>query len=318
MYTSKLSQAIKDDTGFVRMHIPTIQTGVDIMRQDQESIKYRRLLDWISSTNYPTQQSDIIERRQKGTGQWFLDALELAQWLKETKATLFCPGIPGAGKTMMAAIAIDYLLKLARNNLHGIAYVYCNYKNQKQQDASSILAAILKQLVQGRPSIMKPIEQLHQQHAGRGTKPSLDEIFSVLRDVIAHYPVVYIVIDALDECRDSDGTRRQILSKIRDLQAREDVRLMATSRFIPEIEDEFRGALSLEVRASNKDVKRFVAGQTYRLPSRIQRDLVLQNLIQEKIVEAADGMYVSYPVLSHDIELITIGSFLLAYTQTRF
>lgn len=220
MHTSKLSQAIKDDTGFVRIHVPAIQIEVDTMRQDQDSMKHRRLLDWISSTNYPTQQSDIIERRQGGTGQWFLDTPKLARWLKEVKATLFCPGIPGAGKTMITAIAIDYLLTLAQNNLHGIAYVYCNYKNQKQQDACSILAAILKQLVQGRPSIMKSIEQLHQQHAGRGTKPSLDKIFSALRDVIAHYPAVYIVIDALDECRDSDGTRRQILSKIRDLQAR--------------------------------------------------------------------------------------------------
>ena len=218
----------------------------------------------------------------------------------------------------MTAIAIDYLLKSRQNDLHGTAYVYCNYKNQKQQDASNMLAAILKQLIQGRPSTIKSVGQLHQQHAGRGTKPSLDEIFSVLQDVLAHYPIVYIVIDALDECQDSDGTRRQILSKVRALQASGDVRLMVTSRFIPEIEDEFKEALSLEVRATNEDVKRFVAGQTYRLPKRIQRDLVLQDLVQKKIVEAADGMYVPCPLLSYDIKLIIIGSFSLACTLTRF
>lgn len=74
------------------------------------------------------------------------------------------------------------------------------------------------------------------------------------------------MIDALDECRDSDGTRSQFLTKLRDLQARGDVRLLATSRFVPEIVDEFRGALKLEVRASNEDVKCFVVGQIYRLP----------------------------------------------------
>ena len=288
------------------------------MRQDQDSVKHRRLLDWISSTDYPAQQSDIIKRRQEGTGQWFLDAPKVARWLKEAGATLFCPGIPGAGKTMIVAIAIDHLLELAQNSSHGIAYVYCNYKSQKEQNASSILAAILKQLIQGRPSIVEPVERLYQQHANRGTKPSLDEMSSVLQDMLVHYPTVYIVIDALDECRDNNGTRRQVLSKIRDLQARGDVRLMATSRFIPEVVEEFRGALKLELRASNDDVRRFVAGQTYRLPRCIQRDLALQNLIQEKIVEAVDGMYVSCSVLSNDMNLITVGSFSLVYTQTLF
>ncbi|KAF2192220.1 hypothetical protein K469DRAFT_716724 [Zopfia rhizophila CBS 207.26] len=132
----KLSQAIKDDTSFVRTHVPVIQSGVDKIRQDQDSARHRRLLEWISPTDYPAQQSDIIKRRQEGTGQWFLDAPEVARWLSEPKGTLFCPGIPGAGKTMVAAIAIDHLLKLVQNNSHGVAYVYCNYKAQEERDAS--------------------------------------------------------------------------------------------------------------------------------------------------------------------------------------
>jgi len=171
--------------------------------------------------------------------------------------------------------------------------VYCNYKAQKEQDASSMLAAILKQLVQARPSIIEPVERLHQQHTGQGTRPSLDEISSALRDVLVHYPTVHIVIDALDECRDTDGARRQFLARLRELQAGRDVRLMATSRFIPEIVDEFREALRLEVQASEEDVKRFVVGQTYRLPKCIQRDSALQNMVQDKIVEAVGGMYAS-------------------------
>lgn len=156
-----------------------------------------------------------------------------------------------------------------------------------------MLAAILKQLVQARPSIIEPVERLHQQHTGQGTRPSLDEISSALRDVLVHYPTVHIVIDALDECRDTDGARRQFLARLRELQAGRDVRLMATSRFIPEIVDEFREALRLEVQASEEDVKRFVVGQTYRLPKCIQRDSALQNMVQDKIVEAVGGMYAS-------------------------
>jgi DNA-binding transcriptional regulator YbjK len=104
----------------------------------------------------------------------------VSRWLNEAKATLFCPGIPGAGKTMVAAIAIDHLLNTAQNSAHGTAYVYCNYKAQEEQDVSSMLAAVLKQLVSGRPSAVEHIERLHQKHAGWGTKPSLDEITNAL------------------------------------------------------------------------------------------------------------------------------------------
>jgi hypothetical protein len=166
--------------------------------------------------------------------------------------------------------------------------VYCNYKAREEQDVSSLLAAILKQLVQGQLLTVDHMERLYEKHSSRGTKPSLDEICGALRDVLAFYQSVYIVIDALDECR--EDTRRQFVAKLRDLQAIQDVRLLATSRFIPDIEDAFRGAPKLEVQASREDVKRFVAGQTYRLPPCIQRSTALQEMVQEQIVDAADGM----------------------------
>jgi Cdc6-like AAA superfamily ATPase len=291
---SKLSQAIKDDTNFVRTHVPALQSGVDKIQQDQADAKHGKVVEWISPTDYPAQQSDIIHRRQKGTGQWFLDAPEFARWLGEPKGTLYCPGIPGAGKTMAAAIAIDHLLQSVQSSSVGVAYVYCNYKAQEEQGASSMLAAVVKQLVQARPSATEPVERLYKQHANRGTKPSLEEIFSALREVVAKYSIVYIVVDALDECRDSDGTRSQFLAKLRELQGGQDVRLMATSRFIPEIEAEFQTAVRLEMRASDEDVRRFVVGQMYRLPKCIQRDPALQNMVEEKIPERVDGMSVAW------------------------
>jgi hypothetical protein len=148
MLRSQLSQAIKDDTNFVRSHVPAIQSGVGEIQQEQADAKHGKIVEWISATDYPAQQSDIIRRKQEGTGQGFLNAPEFAKWLGEPKGTLFCPGIPGAGKTMVAAIAIDHLLKSAQSSSVGIAYLYFNYKAQEEQGVSSLLAAIVKQLVQ--------------------------------------------------------------------------------------------------------------------------------------------------------------------------
>ncbi|KAL5374684.1 hypothetical protein DPSP01_011775 [Paraphaeosphaeria sporulosa] len=287
----KLSQAIKDDTNILRLHVPAIHAGVDKIQQEQVDAKHIKMVEWISPTEYPAQQSDIIGRRQEGTGQWFLDAPEFTRWIGVPRGALFCPGIPGAGKTMVAAIAIDHLLNSAQSSSVGVAYVYCNYKVQAEQDASSMLAAITKQLLQGRPSMVEPVERLHKQHTNRGTKPSPEEIFGALREIVAKYSTVYIVVDALDECRGNDGNHRLFLAKLRSLQAGHDVRLLATSRFIPEIEVEFKQTERLEVRASNEDVRRFVVGQMYRLPKCIQRDRTLQKMVEEEIPERVDGMF---------------------------
>jgi hypothetical protein len=189
---------------------------------------------------------------------------------------------------MVAAITIDHLLNSVQNNAYGIAYVYCNYKSQADQDVTSMLAAILKQLVQGRPSTLGSVEQLHQKYAKQGTKPSLNDIYSALQEVLAQHTYSCIVIDALDECQNE--TRRQLTATLCKLQKGADVRLMATSRFIPDIEKALTQSLKLEVRGSVGDVKRFVAGQIHRLPRCVQRNAALREIVQEKIVEAVDGM----------------------------
>lgn len=261
-----------------------------MMQQDQARARDEKLLEWISPTDFPAQQSDFMARRQEGTGQWFLNAPEFGNWLQGPNKTLFCPGLPGAGKTMLTAIAIDHLLKLAYSGPVGVGYVYCNYKTQMDQNTAGLLAAILKQLVQARPSLVEPVKRMYEKHTKRQTRPSLEEIVGALQSVLTNYSTVYVAVDALDECSDQDGTRRQFLAKLRDLQNRTDLRILATSRFIPDVMNGFSGAAKLEVRASEEDVKQFVVGQTYRLPKCIQRDDALQDMVQDKIVQAVDGM----------------------------
>ena len=113
-------------------------------RKDQ---RHRLITDRISTTDFPLQQSDFIARREEGTSQWFLESSILTTWLQKLKSSLFCPGIPGAGKTILAAIMIDHISKKELSDSVGLAYIYCNYKTQADVNMSSLLAAIVKQLV---------------------------------------------------------------------------------------------------------------------------------------------------------------------------
>jgi hypothetical protein len=282
---SKLSQAIGK--------------GVDAIQQDQNRHRHDEVLEWISPTDFPAQQSDFIARKQEGTGLWFLESTVFMEWIHGSKKTLFCPGIPGAGKTMMAAITIDYLLRTVQRNNISVAYLYCNYKAQADQTTTNLLAAILKQLVQAQLSMLKPVVCLYDHHASRGTKPSLEEIFSALQSVLASHSSVYLVVDAFDECSDKEGVRSQLLDKLHALQSKTDLHLMVTSRFIPEIINKFHSVPTLEVRANEVDIKQFVKGQIYLLPNCVQRDDLLQAMVQKKLVEAVDGMLVYYSLLEN-------------------
>jgi hypothetical protein len=90
---------------------------------------------------------------------------------------------------------------------------------------------------------------------------------------------MFIVVDALDECPDRDGTRSRLIDELHKLQAKIDLRLLFTSRFISEITLKFESNSMLEVRASEKDVRCFVTGQIPRLLKCIQRDEELKNTV---------------------------------------
>jgi Cdc6-like AAA superfamily ATPase len=252
-------------------------------RQDQVT------LDWLTPIDYALPQSDFISRRQEGTGQWLLNSDIFKNWVSQSKQTLYCPGIPGAGKTMITSIIVDHLRTEFQDDIDiGIAYIYCDYRRQEQKPID-LLKSLLKQLVQKQPSMPESIKSLYERHKDVRTTPSLDEILKVLYSVVANYSRVFIIIDALDECQN----RRRLLSEIFSLQVETEVNFFATSRFIPEIMAEFQGSMMLEIRATDEDVRRYLDSRMLQLPPYIFRSHALQEEVKTTIVKAVDGMYVS-------------------------
>jgi DNA replication protein DnaC len=99
------------------------------VRREQEDCQRQSILDWINPISYTPQQHDFITRRQEGTGQWLLDSAEFQAWLETDKQTLFCPGIPGAGKTILTSIIVEELTtRFSTDQTIGIAYIYCNFR----------------------------------------------------------------------------------------------------------------------------------------------------------------------------------------------
>lgn len=257
------------------------------LRQDEQD--RQKILDGLTDVNYGPKQSDLICRRQDGTGQWLLDAPEFKTWVENNNQTLFCPGILGAGKTILTSIVIEDLCNsFYKSSTVGIAYIYCDFLLEDKQKINGLLESLLKQLAQGQTPLPGSVKDLYDRHEAKYTRPSLDEISRALHSVAAIYSRLFIIVDGLDECR----CWETLLPEIFNLQAQCRANLFATSRFNLEIIDKFKSSVSLEIRASREDVRRYVQGHMGQLLSVVRENQSLQEEIMTGIPDAVDGMYV--------------------------
>ncbi|KAL8789145.1 MAG: hypothetical protein Q9195_006966 [Heterodermia aff. obscurata] len=195
------------------------KAGVDRLNTYQSKEQYLKVLDWLSSTDLPTQQNEIYKDCQEGTGQWLLKSNEYLKWIDGVKPILFCP-------------------------------------------------------------------------------------------------------DALDECIDS-RTRLKLLKAVTALQTQQaqqtqqrTVQFLTTSRSIPEIVEEFDGKPTIEIRADDGDIRRYLEHHLENLSLCVQRNQSLQAEIVTEISRAVDGMFLLAQLhLSSLYDKITTKAVKLALQQ---
>ncbi|EQL01036.1 Pfs, NACHT and Ankyrin domain protein [Ophiocordyceps sinensis CO18] len=270
-----------------------LQQGVGHLVRRQRHRDSEAVLEWLTPVDYAPQQSDYHGRRQPGTGQWLLDSPQYLEWLGTKGQTLFCPGIPGAGKTILTSIVIDNLHRKFDKTDVGVCYVYCNFRRQAEQGITDLLASLLKQLAENQPVLPEGVMDLYTRHKARRTRPSMDEVRQALHSLTVNMSStrLFIVIDALDECHASNGSRLRFLEAVFQVQATSGANVFATSRNIPEITDMFQKCISLEIYASDHDVRRYLDGHMDRLPSFVRRNRELQEEVKTGIVVAVKGMF---------------------------
>ncbi|KAH9892130.1 hypothetical protein F4778DRAFT_772870 [Xylariomycetidae sp. FL2044] len=285
-------KSVKDTLDSISHTVRSVEEHVAYARSRLNKKEDEAILDWLTWIDYGPQQTDYFRRRQLGTGEWLLGSQEYRSWLNERGKTLFCPGMPGAGKTILTSIIVDDLeSKFPHHTNAAIAYVYCNFNRKNEQTIEHLLSSLLKQLAQCQPSLPDSVQKLYDQHKQRRTRPPLEEISRVLQSVASGIPRVFIVIDALDECETADRCRANLLSEIFRLQSEAHVNILVTSRHIPDIEKEFQHSLFAEIRATDSDICRYLDGRMCELSSFVTEQVDLQDHIRSSITKTVNGMF---------------------------
>ncbi|KAJ7021832.1 hypothetical protein C8F04DRAFT_1012929, partial [Mycena alexandri] len=251
----------------------------------------KRIIDWLSPINFFLRQADISQMQEKGTGGWLLEHPLFKKWECGLGSTLWCCGIPGAGKTVLVSMVVNHLgTQLQRKNT-GVACIYLNHKEVDDQTPSRLLAGLWRQLVLDR-DIGSIAEKLYQKHQEKGTAPSLEEVDNVLSSSFKMFSQVFIIVDAMDEY--PEFQREILLQQLAAMGS--NVNLMITSR--PNISLEpssFCNLERLDIHAMEDDLRKYVDAQIVsspRLRMHVMKQPGLREDIHSKInTQTVDGMF---------------------------
>jgi hypothetical protein len=300
---------LKLTSSFHAVHedITEIDKKVDVIRHDmyiaQQQQERDKILEWLDPTNFHTKKfGDCVSVWKRGTGEQFLESEEFLSWAnKKNTHTLWCPGIPGAGKTIFASVVINHLNDAQKHrraaDRAGIAFLYCEYKNREAQTLPSLLVAVLRQLAEQHTLSIPSIKELYRSHLINKAQPNVDEILSALSDAVRHFCQVFLIVDALDEC----SGPRELVSKLQELQKKSEMKLklLITSRPTVEFPQCFEECSMLEIRASERDVKAVLDDEIKKKLSKcVITDSELWKMVKEDIAAAVDGMSVTNPCAS--------------------
>ncbi|KAK1756709.1 vegetative incompatibility protein HET-E-1 [Echria macrotheca] len=253
-------------------------------------------LDWISTTRYLERHEALRLSRAKGTGDWILRNPDYIRWRDglDTASTLWCHGKQGSGKTNLVSIIVDNLLHIHSDPPKPVAFFYFDHQDQAAQHPSTVLACLLRQLVEQLPDIPHSVGSVYENSNTKGALPEF-ECQRLLTELLRDRKGAYIVLDALDEY--TSDYRTSLLQTIAQFSKVSGARVLLTSSHeTQEIPSTLRKHQSVKIVAQEADIKRYIrqelgAKGVYELAD----DEFVGQLVQ-KLAEGADGMFL-LPVL---------------------
>ena len=191
---------------------------------------------------------------------------------------------------MFRSIIVDHLETLFGNDRDVVTVcIYCNYKDQTNQTTYNLIGSLLRQLVEDDSVAYNNVKPLYEPHRANKTRPTFNEIRKTLQSEAQRYSKVFVVVDALDESSEVDGTRANLLNTLRSLG----VSLLVTSRDLDSITRDFHGTKRLDIKASEQDLRTYIESQIAlkpRLATHVKNDPTLREKIGTKIIEKVEGM----------------------------
>lgn len=263
--------------------------GVAALEEENRS----EIMDWLVPSDPSTTHESARQRHESGTGAWLLQSEQYQNWKSGPIGHLWIHGKPGCGKTILCSTAIEDVSKHCRGSENvAQALFYFSFSDSTKRTYESCLRSLLVQLGKNEPGL----SILHRAYMrSRQRLPGINALESILRSCIESYTEVFLHLDAFDECTEDNDERQNVLDSIAKLlQDTSNVRLLATSRDVPDVhscmEKLLAERLFITPETIDKDIRKYVSTQISRDRNLSGLDPATRTLIKETFAEKADGM----------------------------
>jgi len=200
----------------------------------------------------------------------------------------------------VSSLVIDELCDQAGGRNATVACFYFDFTAQEEQSPTSMLGALLKQLVCGLEETPEEISRAYQgqRNAIGGRGPKLSDIVKMMQTTSSK-KCTFICVDAMDEC--AAGHRVKILDSLNQILERSPgTRIFVTGRqhIRPEIRRCLAGRVaSVSISPKRDDIIRYLHSRLREDATPDAMDSSLKADILKKIPEDISEMYVRATIL---------------------
>ncbi|RYP73410.1 hypothetical protein DL770_007779 [Monosporascus sp. CRB-9-2] len=189
--------------------------------------EYRVLETSMAPTFYDIKLNNLRGRLCEGTGSWLLNDSHMRKWLNATEDSpkiIWLRGIPGGGKTFLAACVID-AIRSSNSSCNRVIFSFLSHALQHSTSALSVLHSLIFQLARDDSALQDVVCEVSRETLSSDRAAATD----VLIKILACSGPVHIVIDGLDEI---DETERVLLLQemLRVSESCEETRILISSR----------------------------------------------------------------------------------------
>lgn len=269
-----------------------------ILPESPDEIRATR--DWLGPTEYWLDGGEYrkhLASHVPGTGTWLTSSETFGKWLKsEDHGLLWIKGIPGSGKSVVAAHLID---KLTRANPGApVLYFFFRQIIDANHGPAALLRDWLDQILQYSPPLQKQLKQLRKERRTIDSM-SIEDLWKLLRYAFDRLSgKVICVADALDEMDQNNDSFLHSLADLGQWRPTQ-VKVIITSRPVPSVETPLRNAKGFQMRLVEKQIDLDIA--TYVEHSLASTVITPEDqaLIKEAVPGRASGLFI-YAKLSMD------------------
>ena len=249
-----------------------------------------RIRSWLAPTEFESEGSEYrkhLNAHVPGTGDWLFQTDQYKTWHDCEINALWIQGIPGSGKSVVAANLIQ---ELKQENAP-ILFFFSRRIIKSNSEPRFLVRDCLYQFLDHSVALQSRLKRVIEQHPVVGNVP-FHELWRILLQALSAVPRVYVLLDALDELAvEEDGFLRCLLELG---QISDSIKLLMTSRPLPHLQTVLKGPFLVNIRLAGRRVENDIATYiTHRMAMQKQKVLTDedQSAIRDVLCQKGQGLF---------------------------